>query len=114
MIGKYVIIWIACLLVVSSQAVAQISPVIRVESKTQFFDPANVTAVNGLLGDAIASARKGRLTALPSWNDGELLKIFSNEVKSSHDKMDWYGEHAGKWMYTMAHAVRQSNDKQLE
>src|SRR4051812_11185779 len=114
MLRKSLILWTGCLMIISLQAIAQLSPVIQVEPKTRFFDPAEVMAINGVLGEAIASERKGRLTSLPSWNDGELLKIFSKEVKSTHDKTDWYGEHAGKWMYTMAHAVRQSHDKNLE
>jgi DUF1680 family protein len=101
-------------LIASVSVMAQVSPVVKVQSKAQFLDPANVVAINGVLGEAIASERKGRLTALPSWNDGELLKIFGKEIKNTHDKTDWYGEHAGKWMYTTANAVRQSKDKELE
>ncbi len=81
--------------------------------KTEFLDPADVT-INGLLGEAQAAARKGRLTELPTWSDGQLIRIFSREVRDQHDKMDWYGEHAGKWMYTTASAVRQSKNKELQ
>ncbi|HZY81711.1 MAG TPA: beta-L-arabinofuranosidase domain-containing protein [Cyclobacteriaceae bacterium] len=81
--------------------------------KTEFLDPADVT-VNGILGEAMTAARKGRLTELPTWADAKLIRAFSREVSDNHDKMDWYGEHAGKWMYTTASAVRQSKDKALE
>lgn len=81
--------------------------------RTDFLDPADVT-VNGILGEAITGARKGRLTALPAWSDGKLIQVFSPEVRDTHDKMDWYGEHAGKWMYTTALAVRNSKDKDLQ
>jgi DUF1680 family protein len=83
------------------------------QTKTEFLDPADVS-VNGILGEAMTAARKGRLASLPNWNNGQLINIFSKEVRDQHDKMDWYGEHAGKWMYSTAIAVRQSKDKELE
>jgi DUF1680 family protein len=83
------------------------------QTKTEFLDPADVT-VNGILGEALTAARKGRLTSLPTWNNGQLINIFSKEIRDQHDKMDWYGEHAGKWMYSAAIAVRQSKDEQLK
>jgi len=83
------------------------------QQKTEFLDPADVT-VRGILGEAMTAARKGRLTELPTWADGQLIRIFSREVSDQHDKMDWYGEHAGKWMYTTASAARQSKDKNLQ
>jgi DUF1680 family protein len=97
--------WIALLFLWSLGAQAQ--------QKSEFLDPADVT-VNGILGEAMTAARKGRLTELPNWADGQLIRIFSKEVRDQHDRMDWYGEHAGKWMYTTASAVRQSKDKNLE
>lgn len=81
--------------------------------KTEFLDPADVV-IHGTLGEAQDAARKGRLTQLPVWSDGQLIRIFSKEVRDQHDKMDWYGEHAGKWMYTTASAVRQSRNKELQ
>src|SRR5436190_484645 len=87
--------------------------VIKVKSKAVYADPA-VVKVGGLLGESIAIAEKGRLTTLPDWNNGELIKIFGSEIKSTHDKMDWYGEHGGKWLYTATLAARQSHDQALE
>ncbi|MEI9917579.1 MAG: beta-L-arabinofuranosidase domain-containing protein [Bacteroidota bacterium] len=81
--------------------------------KTEYLDPADVT-VNGILGEAMTSAQKGRLTSLPTWNNGQLINIFSKEVRDQHAVMDWYGEHAGKWMYTTAIAVRQTGNKELQ
>lgn len=86
---------------------------ILAQTKTEFPDPGNVV-IKGVLGEAITAGRKGRLTSLPNWNDGQLIKIFSKEVRDQHDKMDWYGEHAGKWMYTTALAVRNSKDAELK
>ncbi len=86
--------------------------VVRIASKDSFFTPDQVT-VGGVLGDAIASSRKGRLTTLPSWNGGELITLFGADVRDQHDKTDWYGEHGGKWLYTTAIAARQSGDENL-
>lgn len=86
---------------------------VRVPSQTIYLEPTAVR-VNGLLGDVLTSSRNGRIKLLPTWNDGELIKMFSNEVKSHHDRMDWYGEHGGKWLYAASFAARQSGDKELE
>lgn len=109
---KYVILILAgCLCLVlgaKGQATAT-----RVVPKTAYLEPTEIQ-VNGLLGDVIASSRNGRIKSLPSWKNGELITMFSKEVKSRHDRMDWYGEHAGKWLYAASYAARQSGDKTLE
>jgi DUF1680 family protein len=76
-------------------------------------DPAAIK-VGGVLGDAITASRHGRLLSLPQWNDGELITMFSPDIRDHHDKTDWYGEHGGKWLYTTAMAVRQTGDKELK
>ncbi len=97
---------------VGQAAYAQ-GPVTRVPAKNAYADPADVS-VAGLLGDAISASRNGRLAALPEWKDGELINMFSPEIRDNHDKTDWYGEHAGKWLYTAAIAARQSADPRLK
>jgi DUF1680 family protein len=92
---------------------AQQASVIKVPSKVSYLEPGEIV-VNGLLGDVITSDRKGRIAAVPKWKDGELIKMFGKEVKDKHDKMDWYGEHGGKWLYTASHAAKHSKDKELE
>lgn len=104
------ILFLACAVTIAR---SQPSPVAKVKAKDEFPDPAQVV-VNGILGDAIRTSCKGRLTQLPNWNDGELIKMFGKEVRDNHNKTDWYGEHAGKWLYTAALAVRQNNDKELQ
>lgn len=71
-------------------------------------------AVGGVLGDALNRSEKGRLTALPTWNNGELITMFSKAARAKHDKMDWYGEHAGKWMLTAARAAARTGDSELK
>ncbi len=96
----------------AGQAVAQGSGA-RVPAANEFVEPADVS-VGGLLGDAISASRTGRLTELPDWKNGELIKMFRPEIRDQHDKTDWYGEHAGKWLYTTAMAARQSADPHLK
>ncbi len=84
-----------------------------VQPGNEFISPLEVT-VNGILGQAIAASEKGRLVALPSWKDGELIQIFSKESRDKSQKNDWYGEHGGKWLYSAALAVKRTHDEQLK
>lgn len=84
-----------------------------VQAQLSFPDPA-VTSIDGVLGAAIHESRAGRMSMLPTWNNGELFTMFSKEVRDNHHKMDWYGEHGGKWLYATALAARQSNDPVLK
>src|SRR5690606_25090155 len=81
-----------------AQSQASVSPT------DEFPDPAKVV-VRGVLGDAISASRQGRLSELPRWRNGELIAMFAPEIRDNHHKTDWYGEHAGKWLYTAAKAV---------
>ncbi|HTN38407.1 MAG TPA: beta-L-arabinofuranosidase domain-containing protein [Arachidicoccus sp.] len=71
-------------------------------------------AEKGLLGREMMSSMKGRLTSLPDWRNGELITMFSQEARNRNKTTDWYGEHAGKWMYTAALAVKRTSDKHLK
>ncbi|MFZ2286312.1 MAG: beta-L-arabinofuranosidase domain-containing protein [Bacteroidales bacterium] len=70
--------------------------------------------VEGLLGQAVDQSQNGRLLCLPGWNEGQLIKIFSQESRLASTTYDWYGEHAGKWLYTMARAAFRTNDAVLK
>jgi hypothetical protein len=39
---------------------------------------------------------------LPIWNNGQLIRMFSDEYRNKNKTNDWYGEHAGKWLYSTA------------
>lgn len=71
-------------------------------------------AVRGLLGQEILSSEKGRLAVLPSWNGGQLIRMFSEDYRSKNKTNDWYGEHAGKWLYTTTLAVNRTDDAGLK
>ncbi|MEJ1238050.1 beta-L-arabinofuranosidase domain-containing protein [Chryseolinea sp. T2] len=66
------------------------------------------------MGQFITSDRAGRITELPKWRNGQLITMFGKEAKDHHDKMDWYGEHGGKWLYMASHAAKHSGNKELE
>lgn len=79
----------------------------------EFLAPSSVS-LKGLLGEEILSSEKGRLSVLPTWNDGRLIKMFSEEFRLNNKTNDWYGEHAGKWLYTTALAVERTGNAELK
>jgi uncharacterized protein len=81
--------------------------------KDEFLLPSAVN-INGLLGNEILSSEDGRLLQLPLWNDGRLIEMFSSENRTKNKTADWYGEHAGKWLYTTANAVQRSGNIKLK
>lgn len=79
----------------------------------KFPSPSSVF-VGGLLGEAILNSEESRLRNLPDWNNGELIRIFSPESRALNKKKDWYGEHAGKWLYSMALSVNRSGSEEMK
>lgn len=86
--------------------------ILKIKPKVILLDPASVN-IGGILGEATEISEQGRLLLLPSWNDGQLIKMFSPESKLISATDDWYGEHAGKWMYTAARAVNRAGNEHL-
>lgn len=91
----------------------QQTQVLKIPLQEEFTNPSHVS-VNGTLGKAISASENGRLLSLPSWNNGELITIFSPEIKDHHDRTDWYGEHAGKWLYATAIAASKQGNNRLK
>ena len=79
----------------------------------QFINPAQVR-VKGELEKAISISENGRLRTLPSWKDSALIKMFTEEARNHNNKQDWYGEHAGKWLYATSLAAARTNDESLK
>jgi DUF1680 family protein len=104
---------VICLIsAMSSSAKAQESYDINVKNSIVLPLPSMVK-VGGILGQGIESSQNGRLFLLPQWSDGHLIKIFSSESRQQSTSNDWYGEHAGKWLYTTARAAFRSNSTEL-
>jgi hypothetical protein len=85
----------------------------KIQAQNEFISPSEIS-MQGMLGQAIVSSEKGRLLALPTWEDGELINVFSEESRDKNEKNDWYGEHGGKWLYSAALAVERSKDEKLK
>lgn len=106
-----------CLLLFSvtfiQETKCQESKIIKVHSSNEFIAPSAVS-VRGILGQAISGSENGRLLALPNWNNGALIHVFSEEIRNKNDRNDWYGEHGGKWLYSTALAVNRGNNKELK
>jgi len=78
-----------------------------------FLSPADV-AIKGVLGKAIDLSERGRLRTLPGWDNGALITMFSTEARNKNTSTDWYGEHAGKWLYSAALAVTRTGNDTLK
>lgn len=81
---------------------------------SDLFPGAAQVSVKGLLGNSIRLSENGRLRTLPQWNNGTLITMFSTEARNQNNTTDWYGEHAGKWLYTTALAVARTGDDTLK
>lgn len=79
------------------------------------FAPAAAGAVvlEGVLGEAIEASRRGRLSHFITGADSPAIAIFKPEHTRDNQEGDWYGEHAGKWLYAAARAVARSGDVHL-
>lgn len=84
----------------------------RVKTSDGFLSPSAVS-VKGLLGASVSLSERGRLRSLPQWNNGSLITMFSPGARAKNNSTDWYGEHAGKWLYTASLAVNRTSDDSL-
>lgn len=69
--------------------------------------------LRGLLGDALAANHAGRLTHFIVDETSPAIAIFSPEHRRQNFEGDWYGEHAGKWLYAAAKAAARTGDAVL-
>ena len=69
--------------------------------------------LGGLLGDALEASRKGRLSHFITDQHSPAIALFSPEKISHSVEGDWYGEHAGKWLYAASRAAHSSADEGL-
>jgi len=69
--------------------------------------------LHGLLGDALAANLRGRLAHFITDEVSPAIAIFSAEHQRRNLEGDWYGEHAGKWLYAAAKAFARTSDAAL-
>ncbi|TKR31025.1 hypothetical protein FCE95_13150 [Luteimonas gilva] len=69
--------------------------------------------LRGLLGEALDANRRGRLSHFIVDERSPAIEVFSPERRRINIEGDWYGEHAGKWLYAAAKAAARSGDAAL-
>ncbi len=69
--------------------------------------------LGGLLGEALDANRRGRLSHFIVDERSPAIAVFSPERRRTNVEGDWYGEHAGKWLYAAAKAAARSGDAAL-
>lgn len=67
----------------------------------------------GCFGTAVEAGHRGRLTTFIRDQNSKPVALFSPEARAANTQGDWYGEHAGKWLYTAARAVYRLRDGAL-
>ncbi|MGH8179277.1 MAG: glycoside hydrolase family 127 protein [Steroidobacter sp.] len=69
--------------------------------------------LGGVLGAALDANRSGRLTQFVSGATSPPIALFDPaHVRQNHEG-DWYGEHAGKWLYAAARAANRTANAAL-
>ena len=69
--------------------------------------------LGGLLGDALAANQSGRLSHFIVDETSPAIEIFDPARAAKNDEGDWYGEHAGKWLYATAKSAGRNGDPAL-
>lgn len=72
------------------------------------FPPPSQVQLHGLLGDALAANLAGRLSHFIEDEQSAPIALFGSAHKCHNHEGDWYGEHAGKWLYAAARAANRS------
>jgi uncharacterized protein len=71
------------------------------------------TRLQGLLGEALAANLRGRFSHFIVDEHSPAIALFAPERRNENREGDWYGEHAGKWLYAAAKAAARSGDTDL-
>ena len=69
--------------------------------------------LDGLLGRALDANRRGYLATFITNETSGPVRLFCPEHVRCNHEGDWYGEHAGKWLYTAARAANRTADPEL-
>lgn len=69
--------------------------------------------LQGLLGDALAANRCGRLFHFIRDETSPAIALFERTRAATNFEGDWYGEHAGKWLVAAAKSAARSGDAAL-
>ena len=69
--------------------------------------------LHGILGEALAANHRGRLAKFIVDETSPAIAIFAPEHSHANHAGDWYGEHAGKWLYAASKAAARTGDAEL-
>ncbi len=69
--------------------------------------------LGGLLGEALDANLRGRLSHFIVDEHSPAIALFDPALRQHNRAGDWYGEHAGKWLYASAKAAARSDDQTL-
>jgi DUF1680 family protein len=81
-------------------------------SAVQFAAPGAVR-LQGILGAALAANHRGRLAKFIVDETSPAIALFAPAHAHTNHAGDWYGEHAGKWLYAAAKAAARTGDAVL-
>ncbi|MEA3180568.1 MAG: uncharacterized protein QOI59_4091 [Gammaproteobacteria bacterium] len=84
----------------------------RPSSALQFAAPEDVR-LGGVLGEALAANHRGRLSHFIVNETSPAIAVFDPVSVCTNHAGDWYGEHAGKWLYAAAKAAARTRDEAL-
>ena len=79
-------------------------------AKLALTNPPSATQLGGLLGAALAANLDGRLSHFIKDESSPAIALFSPVCVQHNHEGDWYGEHAGKWLYAAAKAAHRAGD----
>lgn len=69
--------------------------------------------LQGVLGEALAANHRGRLAKFIVDETSPAIAIFAPSRAHANHAGDWYGEHAGKWLYAASKAATRTGDATL-
>src|SRR5262245_35759383 len=78
----------------------------------QFAAPGDVR-LGGVLGEALDANVRGRLSSFIVDETSPAIALFGQEHTCANHEGDWYGEHAGKWLYAASKAAARTGDEKL-
>jgi len=84
----------------------------RPSSALHFAAPEDVH-LGGVLGEALAANHLGRLSHFIVNETSPAIAVFDPASVCTNHAGDWYGEHAGKWLYAAAKAAARTRDEAL-
>ncbi|MEO7052144.1 MAG: beta-L-arabinofuranosidase domain-containing protein [Rhodanobacter sp.] len=70
--------------------------------------------LGGLLGEALRANLHGRLAHFIVDEHSPAIALFDPALRQHNRAGDWYGEHAGKWLYASAKAAGRSGDEAFQ